>query len=391
MARVLGKWSGIFALALIAALAGASVAGLGLRHLGQAMNGDIGKIVSPNGIDEAGYMTIGGVRQWVTVRGQDRSRPVLLFLHGGPGTALADEAYIFQRPWEDYFTVVEWDQRGFGRSDVDAARIKGTVTNDRMVADAIDLIEQLRVRLHQPKIIVVGQSWGTILGLQVARKRPDLLHALVTIGLSSGWERNFEETRRLLIDLARRTGDRALLKKMTDAGPAPPATDWQRFSKWGLTVQPEMTNRGYTWHNSMGPPIVPFIGAGVFSPSLGDGDLLKTFLPHPDRDAYSVQIAGSLSGWTPEKDVGIRLDVPWVAMQGDWDWQTPTTTARAYFDKVCAPWKLWVPFHNSAHIVTAEEPGKTVVTLVNDVLPAVTGQIPAGAETCRGRPGSAYP
>jgi pimeloyl-ACP methyl ester carboxylesterase len=382
LTKVILKWLGLLVLVLIAASMVAVVSGLSLRHMGQKTNADIGGIVAPNGIDEAGYMTIGGVHQWVTVRGQDKSQPILLFLHGGPGGALADESYMFQRPWEDYFTVVQWDQRGFGRSDVDKAKIKGTVTNARYVDDAIDLIEQLKTRLKQPKVIVIGQSWGSILGLEVAHQRPDLLYALVTIGQVVSWEGNFEETRRLLTELARKTGDQALLKKMTDVGPVPPPADYERFNKWSKIVQGEMTNRGYSWHNSSGSWGGRMITAAIFSPGVTDTALVSALIPKSHQKAYIAQVLGSLAGWKAETDVGTRLDVPWVVMQGDWDWQTPTTAARAYFAKVCAPWKMWVSFHNSAHVVTAEEPGKTIVSLVNYVLPTVRGEVPPGAETC---------
>ncbi len=380
--RVVSKWLGGLGMVLIVVLVAAVFSWLSLRHLGQKMNADIGRIVSPNGVDEAGYMTVGGVRQWVTVRGQDRSLPILLYLHGGPGTALADESYLFQRPWEDYFTVVQWDQRGFGRSDVDLAKIKGTVTDERYIADTVDLIEQLKVRLHQPKVIALGHSWGALLALQVAHQRPDLLYALVTIGQLTDVTAANNERRRLLMEDATQGGDQALLKKMTDLGPAPSPADTQRFTPWLNVAGAELTNRGHSWHNASGEWFDRIMTASIISPTVSDAGLVQMFIPQPHREAYMAQVFASLAGVTAETDVGTRLEVPWVLMQGDWDWQTPTTLARAYFDKVCAPWKKWVSFHNSAHVVILEEPGKTIVTLVNDVLPAVRGEVPTGAETC---------
>lgn len=383
MIRVIFKWLGLSVLALIALVVVATVGALTMRHVGQTMNAEIGRIVAPNGIDESGYMTVGGVRQWVTVRGQDKSLPVLLYLHGGPGGALSDVSYLFQRTWEDYFTVVQWDQRGFGRSDVDRDKIAGTVTRTRYVDDAIDLIEQLKVRLKQPKVIVVGQSWGSVLALEVAHKRPDLLYAVVTVGQVAAWDDNFTETRRLLIDLAQRTGDQALLAKMNAVGPLPPSTDYERFNAWIDVVQGEMMERGYSWHNSRGSWGMRLLTGAMLSPSVSDGSLVTMLIPRAHRKAYMAQVLGSLSGWRAATAIGTRLEVPWVMMQGDWDWQTPTTSARVYFDSVCAPWKKWVSFQNSAHVVTLEEPGKTIVTLVNDVLPAVRGEVPAGAQACK--------
>ncbi len=353
-----------------------------LRHEAQKMNADIGKIVSPNGIDAAGYVPLNGVRQWVAVRGQDKAAPLLVYFHGGPGGALSDASYIFQRPWEDYFTVVQWDQRGFGRSNIDADMIKGSVTKEQYVADAIALIEHLRTRFGQKKVIVIGQSWGSLLGLEVAHRRPDLLYALVTVGQVAAWEGNFEETRRLLTELAKSTGDTALLKKMTDLGPLPRSTESKGSNDWIGVVQGEMINRGYSWHNSLGDWGPRLVTAAKLSPTVTDADLAAAATPHPEQKAYVEQVVASLSGWDAEKDIGTRLAVPWVLLQGDWDWQTPTTRARVYFDKVCAPWKKYIAFHQSGHVLTAEEPGRTIVTLVDDVLPAVSGKAPAGAVRC---------
>ena len=73
-------------------------------------------ITTPNGIDEATYVEIGGIEQWITIRGEDRNNPVLLFLHGGPGDATNPWGYAAFRSWLKYFTVVQWDQRGSGRT-----------------------------------------------------------------------------------------------------------------------------------------------------------------------------------------------------------------------------------------------------------------------------------
>ena len=87
---------------------GAITGALEVRHLVQGYFADVGRIVAPQGIDEAGYVALGGVRQWVTIRGQNRHNPALVFLHGGPGGALADVSYIFQKPWR----TISWSYNG---------------------------------------------------------------------------------------------------------------------------------------------------------------------------------------------------------------------------------------------------------------------------------------
>ena len=84
---------------------------------GREVVADIHRIVTPNGVQETFEATLGGARQVVNVRGADRANPVLLFVHGGPAAVEMPIAWAFQRPWEDFFTVVQWDQRGAGGGD----------------------------------------------------------------------------------------------------------------------------------------------------------------------------------------------------------------------------------------------------------------------------------
>ncbi|MGH2362921.1 MAG: alpha/beta fold hydrolase [bacterium] len=122
-------------------------------------------ITSPNGVDDAKYVEVGRVQQWITIRGEDRNNPVLLFLHGGPGDATNPWGYAGFRSWLKYFTVVQWDQRGAGRTlGRNGSSLAPTITIDRMAKDGIELAELLRKSLGKDKIILVGHSWGSILG-----------------------------------------------------------------------------------------------------------------------------------------------------------------------------------------------------------------------------------
>src|SRR5712692_10627032 len=97
-------------------------------------------VATPNGIDEARYVEVGGIQQWITIRGEDRNNPVLLFLHGGPGDATNPWGYAAFRSWLKYFTVVQWDQRGAGRTfGRNGAASASTITIERMVQDGVEL------------------------------------------------------------------------------------------------------------------------------------------------------------------------------------------------------------------------------------------------------------
>lgn len=90
-------------------------AGLGFRAYRQHLAAEALAIRSPNGVQEGGFVVIGSIQQWVQIRGEDRNNPVLLFVHGGPGSSTLPISSGWQ-PWEKYFTVVQWDQRGTGRT-----------------------------------------------------------------------------------------------------------------------------------------------------------------------------------------------------------------------------------------------------------------------------------
>ena len=124
-------------------------------------------IRSPHGIDSLQAVRIGGIDQWIEVRSQDVSNPILLFIHGGPGVAFMPLAGSFQGPWEKHFTVVQWDQRGAGKTYTsnDKELQHRTMSVVRMEQDALDIVNYLRVRFHRRKILVLAHSWGSVPGL----------------------------------------------------------------------------------------------------------------------------------------------------------------------------------------------------------------------------------
>lgn len=136
-------------------------------------------ITTPHGIVEERFIKIGGIDQWVTIRGEDRHNPVLFFVHGGPGSTCSIFAPLL-RPWEKDFTLVQWDQRGAGKTFRKNGKTgSGTLTFDRLTRDGIEIAEFLREHLGQEKIILVGSSAGSITGTTMVKSRPDLFSAYV--------------------------------------------------------------------------------------------------------------------------------------------------------------------------------------------------------------------
>src|SRR5579871_2753939 len=145
---------------------------------------DARKIVTPNGVERLDKVRIGGIEQWVSIRGADKRNPVLLLIHGGPGYVSMPMSWWFTRGWEEYFTVVEWDQRGAGKTYLmnNPEAVAPTMTRERFVEDAEEMVEWLRKDLGKTKIFVWGHSWGSYLGLALARRHPDWLYAYIGTG-----------------------------------------------------------------------------------------------------------------------------------------------------------------------------------------------------------------
>lgn len=373
--------------ALLLAVAVGSV--LGVRAFLQSANSADARIVSPRGINEAGYVQLGGARQWVTIRGQDRRQPILVYLHGGPGGTTSDLAYSFQRPWEDYFTVVQWDQRGFGRSAIDGEALRGTITKTQLVDDAIALIEHLRRRTGQQKVILLGHSWGTVLGAEVAKRRPDLLYAYVGFGQLTGWKRNMEETRAALAEIGRTTGNAALVKAMADAGPAPDAHDTEAFSAWIAKIQTHLSAARGSWYNSAGAKDIAsrMLMTAFASPTLSLRGMWRML--NTDAELALDPLMASVADWDFRETLGRDFDVPMIFVSGRHDLQTPMAAAARLAAELCAPHTEMIVIENSAHFLVTEEPGRVLGALLK-VRPFAEGAAPAAepeckAETARGR------
>ena len=329
---------------------------------GRALVTDLERIVTPNGVQETFEVILGGARQVVNVRGADRANPVLVFVHGGPGAVEMPVAWTFQRPWEDFFTVVQYDQRGAGRSFPlnDLKALAPTLTPDRYRDDAIELISLLRRKYGKRKVVLVGLSWGSIVGLSVAEKRPDMLYAYVGIGQVIDFRENERIGFAWTIDAARRDGNAVAVAELEALRPYPgpgpfDLTKTAIERKWNVRYGALAAGRSDADF---------YMHAGRISPEY-------TFA---DRKAWDDGSEFTMTAlWPQLADISFaklnRVGIPVVLFLGRHDYTVPSPIAAEWFERLRAPSKTVVWFENSAHLPMVEEPGRMLEALLKHVRP----------------------
>jgi pimeloyl-ACP methyl ester carboxylesterase len=196
--------------------------------------------LAPERVDEEMFVRIGGIEQWITIKGDDHNNPVVLFLHGGPGDALSPFADAMFAGWEKDFTLVQWDQRGAGRTyGKSGPSIEPTMTVKRMADDGVEVAQFLLKRLNKKKIIIAGGSWGSILGIYMAHARPDLFYAYVGSAQLVNIRKNDAASYARVVELARASGDEQAITALTKIGPPPWSSlkSWPVYRKWLLEYQ----------------------------------------------------------------------------------------------------------------------------------------------------------
>jgi pimeloyl-ACP methyl ester carboxylesterase len=319
--------------------------------------------VTPNGLDIREKVRIGGIDQWVSIRGADRRNPVLLFVHGGPGYVSMPMSWWFARGWEDYFTVVQWDQRGSGKTYLltDPAAVASTLTLDRVVGDTEEMAQWTRRTLGKDKIFVLGHSFGSYPGLQLALRHPDWLYAYIAVGqLTNGPEserRGWVTT----LDAARRAGNDEAVRELQAMAPYPP--HGRRLSLKEIYAERK-------WLDYFGGVMADRHGnadeadLADLSPDYSDAEIARVWEGNPFSERYLLpQVLGlDLSSVR-------KLDCPLIIFAGRYDVDVNSDLAANWFARVQAPSKRFVWFEHSAHLPMTEEPGKFLVSLVRYARP----------------------
>jgi len=304
-------------------------------------------------VSELRPVEIGGMDQWVLARGRNASNPVLLWLHGGPGAAQMPVVPTYVRELERDFVVVHWDQRGAGKSNPRGFD-ESTMTLERFVRDAEEMTAFLKERFGQPKIYLLGHSWGSHLGLVLAARNPEDYQAFVGVSQHVGAAHGHPIAQDWLESRMLEAGAEDDLETLAGLGP-PPYRDHEDFVRFIQLVG------HYGGDLDVGMPELLWVALASPWYTLFD---LPAWFRGANRGSGPMWNDPDYQRFDAFEDVP-RLEVPAYFFNGAGDYNTPLAATRAYVDSLDASTgKELVVFERSAHTPFFAEPERFVQEVV---------------------------
>lgn len=301
------------------------------RVIGIALN----RKTPDGGINESSYINVNGTMQWISIYGENKDNPVLLYLHGGPGSATSAYDYAFTRKWADVYTVVTWDQRNCGKS-YNEEQNNVALTYELMMNDGKAVTEYILNYLGKDKLTLLGHSWGTYLGSNLALTYPEYYDCYIGTGQMVDMHQNelaFYEVAKSWV--GNDPEGLELLEKLS-----PDRLTEEHFQARNMLME------RYGYDMMVDGTDYNMLATVVFNPyySLADWvDFLKVdysvymnFLMSDEFDKFS------LAGKTEYK-------IPYYNINGDRDYQTNYKLAQEYFDEIDAPYKKMYLMKNATH------------------------------------------
>lgn len=320
--------------------------------------------VAPNSIAYHEDMVINGAPQRLTVRGKDVNNPVLLRVHGGPGSFHRPASNkIFGIDLEDIFTVCYWDQRGAGPA-YNSSIPDSTLTLDQIVEDGLDVTEFLIKKFNKDKIYIEGSSWGTTVSAYMVQRKPELFKAYIGIGQMANQPLSEQMSFDFAMSQAIKNNDKESIEQLDEIGRPPylnmtnvemaVACDVERVVV--EKYEPNRMNIGLQEISKL------LLDEGLtFKEKYAAMQYEGTYYP-----AYNIL-------WPTCFNSNLMRDAPeWkipvYILHGDNDHYTETPLAKEYFDSLRAPMKKWFLFENATHGIQYEYPEKYRTIYMNEIL-----------------------
>jgi pimeloyl-ACP methyl ester carboxylesterase len=321
--------------------------------------------VHTSGIAERGYWRIGGIDQWVMIRGENVANPILVLLHGGPGMTEMPMFRCFNARLEQSFTVVYWDQRGAGKSFHPGIE-KSSMTVEQFIADLDQLVDVVRARLGQSKVVIFGHSWGSTLGVLYAARFPEKVSAYVGGAQIGDCAASESASYAFTVAEAQRLDNHKALEALRAIGPPP------------YSASSVFTER--TWSQRLDGQLRPAALWNMARIALGGPESVLLNLRRTIRGFRFTMNAM----WPEVSTLNLPKRVPTLRMPvffflGRRDHWVPPETSVEYFNALTAPDKTLVWFEQSGHEMFADEPDKFNRTMMELVRPTARGEVRAVA------------
>jgi len=313
------------------------------------------KIIGDNAISELKAVIIGGVEQWLYIRGEDCNKPVILMLHGGPGSGQIGFIRKFQTELEQNFVVVQWDQRGAGLSY--SRKIpRGSMNINQFVQDTIEVTKYILNRLNRKQLYLVGHSWGTILGMLAITHAPQLYKRYFGVAQVANVKSSERLSYTKLLEKSKKENNTKAYDALSKIGPPP----WNNLKHdrihqkyidtfgGGITHDGKMiqkmmlnllTSREYTLLDCM-----RFMQGQLFSMKNMQAEMMQLNL----------------------KEIINRVNIPIYFIMGKHDLTAPYEPSEKFFNEISAPEKQWIMFEHSAHSPIWEEREKFMEILFSE-------------------------
>lgn len=304
------------------------------------------KIKGENSISMLEQVEINGAAHEVMIRGVDRSNPILIFVHGGPGCSEIPYVRKYQQELEQHFTVVHYDQRGSGKS-YHFSEDYSNLTTDVLVDDLLALRNYVTEELGQEKVILIGHSFGTYIGMKAAAKAPDQFYTYIGIGQMSNTLQSELESFEYTLEQAKQAGNAEDVKKLElirgSIEQGEELTPRILVQKYGGAARLINENRDY-------------ISGFLFNPEYNGLDIIRYYTGV--LGSQEILLREALNQNLP--DIVDHLEIPTYFVMGKYDYMTTANEARDYFDVFDAPIKDFIVFNESAHYPQFEEKEKFV-------------------------------
>lgn len=302
------------------------------------------RITSPTGIDALEKVSLGGVEQWIQIRGHDRGKPILLFLHGGPGFPNMPFAHMHAE-LERAFVVVQWDQRAAGKS-YSRSIPDESMRIEQFISDAHELVQLLLRRFEAPKCYLVAHSWGSLFGAQLVARYPEFFHAYISIGQAANLAETAQVQYRFALESAQRESNDKAIAELERIGRPPHSDPDHKFMEKWVGYYSEREHPALSRRR--------MVRLALESPAYSWLDLAN--IPFGVR--YSFQkLWREIFYETNLFEQAPRIEVPVYFFLGRYDKVVTAEVAEKYYNALDAPrGKRLIWFENSGHWPNFEEP-----------------------------------